>query len=282
MTLLLTEKAQTARIFSYGGGVQSNAVLALQAQGKLRNPYDVFVFANVGEDSENPATLEYIEEYAKPFAARHGIELIEVQATYQGKPDTILSRIKRTKASIGIPAYQGSGGPMPRSCTVDFKIRVLRKYMAELGARWIVSAQGISTDEYFRARSQEWHHKQGKEVLPFWERFEYPLIDLRINRMKCHDILRDSEMPIAPKSSCYFCPYTSNSEWIEMKRDNPELFEKAAQVEDILNEKHQRIGINVPLTLHRSKTPLRGAVGDQLPMFPDWEMDMCESGYCMT
>lgn len=61
------------RIFSYGGGVQSTAVLCLAASGRVQ--YDYFVFANVGNDSENPATLEYIERYAKPFAEANGLNL---------------------------------------------------------------------------------------------------------------------------------------------------------------------------------------------------------------
>src|SRR5258708_98613 len=45
------------KVFSFGGGVQSVAALVLAAQGKI--DYRHFVFCNVGDDSENPATLEY-------------------------------------------------------------------------------------------------------------------------------------------------------------------------------------------------------------------------------
>lgn len=45
-------------VFSYGGGVQSNAALVLAAQGKL--DCKTFLFANVGDDSENPATFGQI------------------------------------------------------------------------------------------------------------------------------------------------------------------------------------------------------------------------------
>jgi hypothetical protein len=61
------------RVFSFGGGVQSTAVLVMQAFNMLPQPYDAFVFANVGADSENPATIQYVEEYAKPFAEEFGI-----------------------------------------------------------------------------------------------------------------------------------------------------------------------------------------------------------------
>src|ERR671910_1536926 len=39
------------RVVSYGGGVQSNALLELAAQGRI--DYRTFLFANVGDDSEH-------------------------------------------------------------------------------------------------------------------------------------------------------------------------------------------------------------------------------------
>jgi hypothetical protein len=56
------------RAFSFGGGVQSVAVLVLGAQGKVQ--YDYYLFSNVGEDSEDPRTLEYFRNIALPFVCR--------------------------------------------------------------------------------------------------------------------------------------------------------------------------------------------------------------------
>lgn len=42
------------RVFSFGGGVQSTAVLVLSAHGVL--PYKQFIFSNVGDDSEHPVS----------------------------------------------------------------------------------------------------------------------------------------------------------------------------------------------------------------------------------
>ncbi|MGW1662787.1 hypothetical protein [Streptomyces microflavus] len=61
------------RSISYGGGVQSTALLVLAAQERI--DFRTFLMANVGDDSEHPGTLRYLEEYARPFAAEHGIEL---------------------------------------------------------------------------------------------------------------------------------------------------------------------------------------------------------------
>ena len=58
--------SEPLRVVSWGGGVQSTALLVLAAQGKV--DYQRFVFANVGEDSENPDTLRYIAEHSRPYA----------------------------------------------------------------------------------------------------------------------------------------------------------------------------------------------------------------------
>jgi len=50
------------KAFSFGGGVQSTAALVLAAQGRI--DYHTFLFCNVGEDSENPDTLTYVQEVA--------------------------------------------------------------------------------------------------------------------------------------------------------------------------------------------------------------------------
>lgn len=57
------------RVFSFGSGVQSVAVLALQKLHKLPKPYDYFVFANVGNDSESPDTLQYLNDIVRPRGA---------------------------------------------------------------------------------------------------------------------------------------------------------------------------------------------------------------------
>ncbi len=48
------------RVCSYGGGVQPTALLVLAAQGTI--DYRTFLFCNVGDDSEHPATLCYVRE----------------------------------------------------------------------------------------------------------------------------------------------------------------------------------------------------------------------------
>jgi len=88
------------KVFSFGGGVQSTAALILAAQGCI--DYKVFLFANVGDDSENPDTLAYIRGMSEPYAARNGIELHEI-ARKTNSRETLYQKTLRETRSIKIP-----------------------------------------------------------------------------------------------------------------------------------------------------------------------------------
>ena len=104
------------RTFSFGAGVQSTAVLALQAMGRLPEPYDVFLFANVGDDSEHPDSLAYFRDVHMPFAEEHGIDLQEVKRVKRdGTSPTLLEYTLQDKRSIRLPMYLQGGGPGNRT-----------------------------------------------------------------------------------------------------------------------------------------------------------------------
>ena len=67
---------ESVRAFSSGGGVQSTAALVLAVQGRIDFP--THLFANVGDDSEAPATLTYVRSVLMPYAAAHGVEFVEL------------------------------------------------------------------------------------------------------------------------------------------------------------------------------------------------------------
>jgi hypothetical protein len=277
------------RIFSFGGGVQSVAVMVLIAQGRLQ--YDALLFANVGHDSENPDTLVYLETYVKPFCQRHNIRFVEVQKTTrinkQVQPVTLRGELERAQRSVIIPARMVNGALGNRNCTTDFKIRVIDRWVKtqEPKPERCIIGLGISTDEFGRARSTEWHDVESTTAkrprkLGFWKRREYPLIDLRMNRAMCAVLISNAGLPTPPKSSCYFCPFHRVGEWIEMKRTNPALFAQAVEVERICNAKQVNVGRD-GVFLHPSLKPLEFAVADQLPLFADEEY-CADAGYCMV
>lgn len=267
------------RVFSFGGGVQSMAVLVLSAQGKL--PYTHFVLANVGDDSENPDTLEYVERIARPYAEAHGLHVIEVKR--ERKPDqaqTLLEDAWNDTGNIPIPVYMSNAGPGSRNCTSKWKIAVIEKWMRNnAGATKQNRAPlgvGISVDESHRMRTDD------PEREPYLFK-EYPLIDLMMTRRMCQDIITQAALPLAPKSSCWFCPYKRRAEWMKLRTEHPILWEKAVELEQRIVEKRKRAGKDAAyLTAYNA--PLEQVIPlASVNMFDDDDDPLaCESGYCMT
>lgn len=259
------------RVFSFGGGVQSTAVLVLAAQGQVQ--YDAFVFANVGDDSENPGTIQYMNEVSRPFAERHGITIEEVKYTRRdGSTPTLLDRIHSDLRSVPIPMRVIDGRPGRRTCTGDFKIKPIAKWMKQHGATAenpFTAGLGISLDEFGRMRTSSGFD---------FQTLEYPLIDRRITRTECIRLVTQAGLPVPPKSSCWFCPYHRKAEWSAMRREQPEQFAASVAVERLLNERSQALG-RLPVFLSGHGRPLDQAIGHQAKMDFDQD-DNCDGGYC--
>ncbi|MCA1571973.1 MAG: phosphoadenosine phosphosulfate reductase [Chloroflexi bacterium] len=264
------------RSFSYGGGVQSTAALVLAAEGRI--DYRLFLFANVGDDSEHPATLEYLEKWAKPFAAAHDIALHELRRHRRdGEVETLYGRlVKEGSKSLPIPVRMSNGVPGTRRCTADFKIRVITKWLREHGATEAEPAIvgiGISTDEVQRMNNRR---------LEKCEITEYPLIDLRLSRDACAEVIRRAGLPVPHKSSCYFCPFHRIGTWAEMRRDEPELFAKSVALETLLNDRRARLGKD-PVYFNSRAVPLERIAEAQAALFGDEdEAETCDAFSCFT
>lgn len=275
------------RVISFGGGQQSTALLVLAAAGRI--DFRTFLFANVGDDSEQPETLRYIEEYAKPFAAANGLELVELSRVGQtgarrGETRTLLADLERPESkSIPIPVHMNGGGPGNRQCTDRYKIKVIDRELISRGATDTNPATvgiGISLDEIHRANN--------RRRAPH-ENVVYPLLDLSLRRTDCQRIILAAGLPIPPKSACWFCPMKRPTEWHELRRNQPELFERACSLEDTLVAR--RLAMRTrdgkpkdPAYLTGLGRPLREAIPDGVDLLPlaDDSDGACDSGHCFT
>lgn len=255
------------KIFSYGGGVQSTACLILSAQGKLA--YKDFVFANVGDDSEHPKVFEYLNKFALPFAEAHGLKIHLINKLRRdGSVDTLWTHLMRSKRSIDIPVRVGDGAPGNRNCTATFKINVISQWAKRNGATKNSPALvgiGISMDEIGRMNTTS--------KIPHIVK-EHPLIDLRLRRTDCEQLIKDAGLPVPPKSSCFFCPYKRPSEWQEMYTNERPLFDKSVELERILNERRAFIGKDA-VWLSQFKMPLDKAIDGSHEKQTNW-LDMLE------
>jgi hypothetical protein len=256
---------------SFGGGVNSVAMLVLAAQGVI--PAKLCVFANTGDDSENPATLEYYHNIVEPYAHKHGIEMVEVGRAVRGEPRTLFQAITSDIRSIPIPIIMQTGKAGRRGCTGEYKIEVIDTYLKQIGVSNLYPATacvGIAVDEIRRLNNR----RPSPYQIP-----SYPLIDLNIDRSGCVDIIRGAGLPIPEKSSCWFCQMKSKLDWQKMRANRPELFEQAIALEDRLNEK-RAVMLRDPIYLSNWKMPL-----DLIPEIPETEHaddSTYDAGYCMT
>jgi PP-loop superfamily ATP-utilizing enzyme len=263
-------------VVSYGGGVQSTALLVLAAQGSI--DFGTFLFANVGDDSEHPSTLRYVREVAAPFAAEHGIALhLLDRRKRDGTTETLWQRLHRPGSrSVPIPVRMANGAPGRRNCTVDFKIKVVGRWLREHGATKDDPAKvaiGISVDEIHRA------NRRRSEP---YEEIVYPLLDLGLRRSDCLDVIEQAGLPAPPKSACFFCPFKTLQQWQAMREKEPELFAKAAELEEHVIAQRAALGKD-PAYLTRRGTTLPEAVSarNPLPLLDQGDAE-CDSGWCMT
>jgi hypothetical protein len=202
----------------------------------------------------------------------------------------------------------GSGAPGRRSCTVDWKIKPVAKFLKDLvpvdilkfisaKTRGLTKAEkleaqiklymelypialgkGISTDEAQRAKKETgFAHYQAA----------YPLIDLGLTRMDCHRIIADAGLPPAPKSSCWFCPYKRKIAWQSLHDSDPEKFREAVVLEKLLHSRSVALGRGGCFFTSTGTT--KSLFLDQV-ISPHYQHDLfngfddgeCESGYCWT
>jgi len=238
-------------IISYAGGVQTTALLVQTAQGKVENPATHAVFADTGSELQD--TLDHIANIMEPYGRKHGIPLVTVRSKLGA-----LHKFVIEKQKVPIPMYGDRGGILYRRCTSRWKIDEVRRWLRRQGAKKAIVQIGISTDEA---------HRMSDSPLK-WITHSHPLVDMRLSRQDCMNIIRDAGLPVPPRSACWMCPFRKHDGWINMKIQRPAEFEKAVAFEKHLD------GLFIP----KSRHPLDQAVGEQCSMFDD---DEC-GGYCWT
>lgn len=255
---------------SYGGGVQSTALVVLAAAGEIE--CDLAIFANVGDRAEKPETIEYVREI-QPWAGCSGVEVVEARwVDRTGKVrDLYDDVVDPTKADIPIPVWMDGGGPGRRKCTGRYKIEVVGRELRRRGATPENPATvmvGISTDEWQRIN---------RRTAQDWETPSYPLLDLGLSRHDCERIISDAGLPVPPKSACWFCPMQGPKGWAHKRRHEPDVFAAGVELENRINAKRESMGRDA-VSLAAGGVPLAGVRESDPTLFEG----QCDEGYCWT
>jgi hypothetical protein len=236
-----------AVVISYGGGVQSTALVVLA----MSEGWDVDEIVHVDLlDAESPATRGYVA-YVREW----------LRGVY-GRDITVIER-NMYRDMLDNPAFT----PVPwrgkrerfmlsRQCTRQYKVQPLQRYLYDKYDGRIGLMLGISVDEYHRMRDSS------------AARIEhvYPLVDRRLTRWQCRDIIERAGLAVPWKSSCWLCPYRGVvSQWALVQR-YPDLAGMAQALEDRINAERRRRGQDEIVVLRVD------VMADQ--------QDFCEAGFC--
>jgi len=212
-------------IWSFGGGVQSIAILVLIIQGRLPKPERV-VMADTGR--ERQAVWNYADEVVKPEMARIGLELEVIPHSYS------YVDMMGHNGDLLIPVFFKNGnkpGKLPTFCSDEWKKHPVRRYLRENGYGQnnpVIQWFGMSLDEVGRMRKSDVK----------WLENYYPLCQdetIRMRRHECRLLIGAHGLPQPPSSACWMCPNRDNHTWQQMKDNEPDDFNKAVRFEKVIN-----------------------------------------------
>lgn len=228
-------KSRTS-IWSWGGGVQTIAILVLIAQGHLQKP-ELAVMADTGR--ERSSTWRYFTQYARPLLDKLDIPLVIA--------DHKLAKVDlyAHNGDLLLPCFTQTG-KLPTFCSDEWKKLVIRRKLRKLGygpKQPILMWFGMSFDEIHRLRISD----------KKWVKNHYPLVfDVPKRRYECALTITGFGLPEPPSSSCWMCPNMQNPEWLQIKQDDPQDFKKAVNLDYQVRATDKKGGI----FLHHSRTPL--------------------------
>ena len=239
-------------ILSLGAGVQSSTLALMAAHGEITPMPSGAIFADTG---------------AEPRKVYEWLDWLEKQLPYpvyrvmhkDGLRENILGAIKGGRFA-GAPFFTSAAvsgqreGQLKRQCTSEFKIEpIQQKVRALMGlgkgeqapkgiavVQWI----GISTDEAARMKPSRLAYVEHR----------WPLIEGNMSRNDCLKWMESHGYPKPGKSACTFCPYHDDHLWREMKKDDPESWADAVQIDEAIRGGVR--GTTQKLYLHRSMKPL--------------------------
>ena len=255
------------KVIALGMGMQSTALYLMSSMGQYERA-DHAIFSD--PMSEHPKTYKLTKWLLQWQKDNEGIPVHIVKKNlYKDLMDGVNHKGRKF---VSIPAY-GEGKLIKRQCTYDYKIEPVKKKLRELyklkprqrmphSEMWL----GITIDEAHRMKDSREPRIKNR----------YPFLDLMMSRGDCMNFMRDNGFPVPIKSSCIFCPYHSNSQWREFKKDK-KLWKKIVAVDKAMRWSAFDAGMSEPIYLHKSLKPIDEAELDenQIDMFGN----ECE-GHC--
>ena len=223
-------------ILSLSGGKDSTA-LAFFMKENMPEIFKKTEFVFCDTECELPETYEYLNK----------IEIFLNKKIIKLKPKKSFEHI------MSICGYLPS--PIKRWCTVALKTKPFESFIKQKSNGIVYLYIGIRADEMFRAKFGKYKNKNIKEV--------YPFVNNGFVKDDIENILKKTGINLpkyyewSNRSGCYFCPFQTKKNWINLYKNHPYLFFKAKSYEDEHNKnpKFENISWNLDMTLEEMIKP---------------------------
>jgi len=247
------------KVLSYGGGLDSFAMLLLAIQNGNKPDWAVFVdtgdsgpswgggkgsglsgqAAISGTQGEWPSTYKHIRQVVMPLCKKHGINFAWL--TYKDYPirhcvdaDSLLEWFEKSmRASGGQTGFPVKSNT--RMCTTVAKVERFERwlndhYPGQQVEVWI----GFEAGEEKRAGNDPnvgkvVKFKSGKAV----RRNCFPLMEAQLCRCRAKDFVQGLGYAVPEKSACVFCPFNPRSANRQFKKFFPGEFRRMERIEQI-------------------------------------------------
>ena len=227
----------SAIILSYGAGVDSTAILALdifrdagarilgisrQDLDAALPPINAVVFADTG--AEKRRTYENLVTAMRLSSGR----LTVVRKLRDGRP----YRIQDHHLRLGtLPVMPGCG----HVCSVKFKQEAIRTWRRQtFGRRPVVQLIGYEHNEGPRCA------KAGRFTPEKGVAHRFPLMELGLTRLRCEALLAALWPHPVVKSSCVFCPFMTEPELEDLYLNEPDNWALCRALEDAMRRESDR------------------------------------------
>jgi hypothetical protein len=201
---------------AYGAGDNSTALLCGWIERGLR-PVDLIIFSDTG--GERARTNAYVPMFSDWLVSKGYPPIVTVRAA-----KTLEADCEQYERMPSI-AYGFKG------CSGKFKTAPQTKFVNNwppAQAAWargerVLKLTGYDADEPERASN--WVPQDGK----YW--YRYPLIEWGWGRDECRQAIARAGLPLPGKSACFFCPSNTVEEIKDLRREYPELLDRALAME---------------------------------------------------
>lgn len=225
----IKKEPQIRHIVSLSGGKDSTALALYLSQSYPQIPAE-FVFCDTG--CELPETYEYLDR----VEALLGHEIKRLDALdllgVEKKP-------RRTPFDIWLKEVYGGflPGPQARWCTRVLKIKPFEDYVGDDRAFSYIGIRADEDRDGYKAKKPPVFSEQPNIVAV------YPLKDDGLGLDDIQEILVQSGLGLPKyyrwrtRSGCYFCFYQQIGEWQRLKKEHPDLYDRAKAYEKLNNDK---------------------------------------------